>query len=263
MTNKPLGVFDFDHTILNENSDTVAIDLINRRDIPLTLKEVYRNDGWTSYMQGIFDILRSKGITQQTLTERINEIPPVAGICTLIRELQENFNFDVIIISDSNSYFINSWLETQRLANYIRKVFTNPAEFRNGKLIISKYHLQTTCKLSAKNLCKGQIMENFIASQKEEGINYGPVVYIGDGSNDFCPIVRLSEEDIGCVRKFHKCQDLIKTAKEGKPIEKTGETYKIRARILEWTTGYDILDFIRKEFPAEYSSEFIDDSTDE
>ena len=52
--------------------------------------------------------------------------------------------------------------------------------------------------MSTKNLCKGQILEDYIASSEKK---FSLVCYVGDGKNDFCPSLRLSANDLVCVRE--------------------------------------------------------------
>ena len=49
----------------------------------------------------------------------------------------------IIIISDSNTVFINHILEVNNLDKLVDKVFTNPAEWtEDGRLTIKPYHHQ-------------------------------------------------------------------------------------------------------------------------
>lgn len=198
-------------------------------------------------MQGIFDLLYKHEIDEISIRETMKDLVPVTGMIELIKELNEKLNFDVIIISDSNSYFINTWLRHNKLDKNIAEVFTNPACFQNGHLKIKMYHFQEECKLSTKNLCKGDILEDFIGIQNREGIIYDQVVYVGDGINDFCPILRLNNNDLACVRDKFKCVEWVNLAKEGKPIDASGIIYNIKAEVLVWSTGTDILNRIKKE----------------
>ena len=134
----------------------------------------------------------------------------------LIRRSVEELGATVIIISDSNTEFIEHILKERNLRQMVDKVFTNPANWNSeGKLFIQPYHhqvqfnliirrlqetnlfLQETCKLSTKNLCKGQIMEDYLQTC---GKDFSLICYVGDGRNDFCPSLRLSDRDLTCVR---------------------------------------------------------------
>ena len=82
-------------------------------------------------------------------------LPFVEGFPALLRWLAEN-DFEVIVISDANTYFINHVLETHDLEKCVTKVFSNPAYFdETGLLRIEWYHSQDYCDLSNKNMCKG------------------------------------------------------------------------------------------------------------
>ncbi|XP_072378701.1 probable phosphatase phospho2 isoform X6 [Diabrotica undecimpunctata] len=243
---KKLAVFDFDHTIINDNSDVVAVGMLNPKSIPNDIKKLHRSDGWTAYMQGIFNLLHQTGIRENRIRKTMEALTEVQGMCRLIKDLSENLNYDVIVVSDSNSYFIESWLAVNKLQDNVLKVFTNPAKFnKDGLLVISMYHLQDTCKLSTKNMCKGQIVQDFITEMKKEGTNYEKVVYCGDGMNDFCPILRLNETDLACVRKGFKCEDIIRKSKEGTYKDASGITRVVNCEVFYWNNGDDILSFIK------------------
>jgi len=243
---KNLAVFDFDHTVVDDNSDTAVLKLVDKSKISPELRQLQKADeGWTAFMQGVFDVLHQNKILESNISLLIKSIPEVKGIKNLILELHNNLNYDVIIISDSNTYFINVWLQANNLSSRVLHVFSNPAQFdEQGLLNIKMYHVQNTCNLSTKNMCKGSILENFIKSQAEKDINYQKVVYVGDGQNDFCPILRLGINDVACVRNKYKCADLVKKAQEDEPLG-NGLKYSLKAQVCFWDNGQQILDFLR------------------
>lgn len=242
-----LAVFDFDHTVIDDNSDTAVTKLVDKNKISRELKELHRAEGWTAYMQGIFHVLHGNNVTEAGIANLIGGLPEVKGLKKLITELHDNMNYDIIIISDSNTYFINTWLQANNLTSKVLKVFSNPAQFsENGLLDIKMYHIQESCKLSTRNMCKGMILEDFIKSQADSGVSYEKVVYVGDGQNDFCPILRLGENDIACVRNNYKCADLVRRSKEGKHVDESdGKKYFIEPQVCIWDDGAQILDFLR------------------
>lgn len=243
---KTLAVFDFDHTIINDNSDTAIFPLVGSGEIPQELKSIQCKDGWTAFMQAMFSFLHDKGVKSEEIMNVVKNLPPVDGMIDLITNLHKDPNFDLIIISDSNSNFINKWLENHGLVNCFAKVFTNPSEIVNDKIIISPYHIQETCKLSTKNLCKGQILDEFIESQQESGIVYDKVIYIGDGVNDFCPVLHLKLTDLACARNKYKLVELINKAKKGNSLENSGKQHVVKAELLVWDTANDIWKHLTK-----------------
>jgi Putative Phosphatase len=78
------------------------------------------------------------------------------------------------------------------------RITTNPATWREDGLLVVRRRVdpegeQHSCKVGCSpNMCKGEELSAFL---KEHG-EYEKVVYIGDGSNDFCPVVRLRESVI-------------------------------------------------------------------
>ena len=135
----------------------------------------------------------------------------------LLRKSVEELSATIIIISDSNSQFISHILKVKNLDHLVDKVFTNPASWsQDGLLSIQPYHHQDACKLSTKNLCKHSIMEDYI---KNCGRSFSFVCYTGDGKNDFCPSLKLSENDLVCVREGYSLQKYIpQMEKEGRTI---------------------------------------------
>ena len=149
----------------------------------------------------------------------------------LLEEAVDNLEATIIIISDSNSEFIHHILKEYKLSEKVDKVFTNPARWtEEGKLEIGPYHHQETCKLSTENLCKGQILEDYIGESKKE---FSFVCYVGDGRNDFCPSLRLSENDLTCVRKGFSLEKYIPQ------MEQKG--FKVKAEMLLWNDADQIL----------------------
>ena len=48
-----------------------------------------------------------------------------------------------------------------------------------GKLRVEPFTHQTECTLSRPNMCKGQILEDYISSRKEDGVIFSPIAYAG------------------------------------------------------------------------------------
>ena len=49
-------------------------------------------------------------------------------------------------------------------------------------------------------MCKGDIIEEYIKERREQGVVYDFIAYSGDGENDLCPTLRLSENDLAFPR---------------------------------------------------------------
>ncbi|KAF5298312.1 hypothetical protein FQA39_LY11796 [Lamprigera yunnana] len=236
---KRLAAFDFDSTVCSDNSDTAVRSLLPPDVVQdYETRQQFSLSGWTTYMQGVFDLLYNRKISETAIINAVTDIPPVEGMDSLIRRLKK-INFDIIIISDANSVFINKWLENQGLADCIEQVFTNPGEFNNGHLTIKMYHEQHSCPLSTINLCKGKILEEYLETQNHLGVEYEKIVYVGDGANDFCPMLRLSSKDLACCRNGYSCAAILKKVLK-KELYKN-KLYEMKAPVLVWDNGNDIL----------------------
>ncbi|XP_015592304.1 pyridoxal phosphate phosphatase PHOSPHO2 [Cephus cinctus] len=234
MSRPLLVAFDFDHTIVDDNTDIVVRKLLPEEKLPDSVRGLYRSDGWTAYMRKIFELLHANGISLSQIDTAIQNILPVAGIETLLHKLHDS-NCEIIIISDSNSLLISTWLKHKKLDNLIAQVFTNPAwANENGMMCIDMYHVQDWCKLSTKNLCKGHILEEYIKKRFEDGVQFEKIMYVGDGRNDLCPILRLSENDIAFPRKEYA---LIKILND--PQSEKGQS--VKAQVYPWNNATDIL----------------------
>lgn len=189
-------------------------------------------------MAKIFELLHIHQVDSEQIINVISNIPPVSGLPDLMLELHSR-NCEIIIISDSNSFFIETWLTSHKLIHTVSKIYTNPAEFdQRGMLKIEMYHLQDWCDLSEKNMCKGFILQSHIQERKSQGVDFSTVAYIGDGCNDLCPILKLGKKDFGFPKFGHK---LIKLLKEPKYED------KIVCDIVPWETGDDIIQSFREK----------------
>lgn len=231
---RKLVAFDFDHTVVDDNTDIVIRDLVKNK-ITDEVTKMYKSSGWIPYMQEIFRILHANGFTKSQIKDTIESIPEVVGFRTLFKQLFDANNVDVIIISDSNSEFIKFWCDFNDVSKYIKQIYTNQAHFSDdGVLNVRPYHHQTECNLSSENLCKGLVLENFVRNQLEQvHIMYDKIFYVGDGHNDICPVLRLGSQDFGFARNGYRMQ---------KEIDKKHPD--LNATLQIWTDGRDLKELI-------------------
>lgn len=239
MSSGPLLVFDFDHTITDLNTDVEVQKLAPGGEIPASseMRGLYTDKGWTDFMGAVFALLHENNVTQAEILSLMAGLGFTSHMSNLLEESVKDLGATIIIISDSNSVFINHILEVQKMDHLVDKVFTNPAHWtENGKLLIQPYHHQETCTLSTKNLCKGQILEDYISSS---GKSFSHVCYVGDGKNDFCPSLRLSDKDLVCVREGFSLQKYIP--------QMVNKGHAIKAEILHWKTADQILGKLKEK----------------
>lgn len=231
-TEKVLFAFDFDHTILNENTDLYIVKMVPGGSLPEEIQALYTKDNWTDYMGEVFKYLHKLGYGPTEMNTFMGNMIFAPGMEELITTLKTFNSVDQIIISDSNSIFIDTILKRLKLRDCFEAVFTNPAQFdSNGLLTIDYYHHQDWCSMSTKNLCKGHILTEFVKDKKLSGIEYNKIVYVGDGSNDLCPAARLTSDDYLFIRKGYRLDNLLQ-----KPDQKS----KVKAKCHSYEDGMEI-----------------------
>ena len=124
MSKRVLIAFDFDHTIINDNSDTYIQRLApNGGKIPDGINKLYTDKGWTTYMAEVFKYLHKNGTTPSQLLDCVAEIPMVSGMSELLNFImleqkiggkEVDVNFDAIIISDDNSVSTSNYHQHSR-----------------------------------------------------------------------------------------------------------------------------------------------------
>ncbi|XP_055354159.1 pyridoxal phosphate phosphatase PHOSPHO2-like [Paramacrobiotus metropolitanus] len=244
-----LVAFDFDHTIVNDNSDTFILSLLDT-PLPEEIEDVRGEKGWTEYMDAIYGHLHSLGISTAAIHQHQERVPLVEGVKEFLEFLSTNKDIvDCAIISDANGLFIPWILEAHHLLEvFTGRIHTNPAWIDDtDRMHIAFYHTNTWCELSARNICKGAVLRRLcypnaqqedVPSAAEEllkplddGCLYDCVIFVGDGQNDYCPSLRLRPQDFVFARQRFQLVNLLKKNAE-----------LVKAGVFTWATGYDMLE---------------------
>lgn len=224
-----LVIFDFDHTIVDENSDTFIMNLLGKSISTLRAEQEYKTGHWTEFMQKIFILLKESQISTIKIKEILEKIPITPGFSELIEALGNNNNSQIIIISDANSIFIDWILRKNSLNSYFYKTFTNDCQIIDELIKISPYHSHK-CETCPSNMCKKKILNDFLM---ENNYHFKNLIYVGDGENDYCPCQILKEKNLIFSRKDFALN---------KKINKVGG---IIADIFYWNDGTEILNELK------------------
>mmetsp|Transcript_17892 Transcript_17892/g.29032 ORF Transcript_17892/g.29032 Transcript_17892/m.29032 type:complete len:244 (-) Transcript_17892:911-1642(-) len=239
-------VFDFDWSLINENSDTFLFKELGE-DVYHHLKnESSKGRGqWTRLVDESLVLLQQKhNVSLGEIKKCIEDIPVLVGMLEIVREFAAKENGRVYIVSDANEYFISSFLEKHALVDHVAQVKTNKSWVckDTGMLRIGPYVDEPhSCELCPPNMCKGDIMETLgLVSPGSDKI-----FYVGDGGGDFCPAIKLRENDVLFVRNdssYPSARGLVNR------IDKKKDSHPVKANIVHWKTSSDITDELRKHF---------------
>jgi len=179
---------DFDHSLLEfHNTDVYIFEKLQPKFLDEHDEETeYRSRGdWNSLMNIRFKKLASTNITKEEIITCFENCLLSEPAIDYLKLFHQN-NVPVHIVSDSNTLFISTILKASGVDNLVTKIHTNPHQFTGNELSIGKYHQNSICELQTcpKNICKGAIVKDVLQSiQTPPKIK----IYVGDGSNDFCP----------------------------------------------------------------------------
>lgn len=234
-----LVVFDFDHTIIDQNSDLEINELFpSISDLKNAEKTSSQHECWTFRMQSMFDQLRKYNISDEDYRRTMKRIPMTEGFPSLIEFLSSLENCQLIIASDSNSFFIETILENHRLEKKFSKIFTNPArfDFEQNRLIVEPLG-QKTCSTCPMNMCKKEIIENYRKTINDENLR---ILFIGDGHNDVCAAKSLGKNDFVFARAAYRM------AKELDALIASNSN-SFLPTLFQWKNGEQIERFIREK----------------
>jgi len=237
MSNQVLVVFDFDHTILDDNADTSLFNLIEDNEEARALWDQYEEGKWTEFMNKVVTFVHSKGVSVDNIKNELSKLPLVYGFGDLLHYIKNNPQFDCIIVSDANSLFIETILKARGLLDCVTKIITNPAVVNdNGKIIISPCHSHTheTCP---PNMCKGTLLQEFLKNAEQE---YFAVCYVGDGTNDLCPCLSLTANDFAFPRRSYSLEKKIDT------LPTSG--HLLKAKVMKWESGLQLRYYLEEFF---------------
>ncbi|KAI4830860.1 hypothetical protein KUCAC02_002464 [Chaenocephalus aceratus] len=127
---KTLMVFDFDHTVVDDNSDTWVIRSLPSQTLPDSVKKSYRKGHWTEFMGRVMKYIGEQEVSPDSIRSVMETIPFTAGMKDLLTFISEHKStIDCIVISDSNSLFIDWIIQASGFHAAIDQVYTNPAKF--------------------------------------------------------------------------------------------------------------------------------------
>ncbi|XP_068193230.1 probable phosphatase phospho1 isoform X1 [Antennarius striatus] len=234
--------FDFDETIVDETSDDMVVQVAPGQHLPGWLKDTYQPGRYNEYMQRVLAFLAEQGVTESDMRNVMEKLPATPGMLNLFQFLRTRSlqDFEVVLVSDANTFFIESWLRRAGVRQLFHRIFTNPATFnRDGRLVMRPFHSHN-CPRCPDNLCKQVVVRDYVGRRTQErGRPYQRVFYVGDGANDFCPALALGSRDVVFPRRDFPMHKLITETHESMPGE-------FKAVTVPWVTADEVVQRLKK-----------------
>ena len=206
MAKNLLLIWDFDHTIVDDNTDTWYCS-----NLAPELKHLYQRKGqppyecWTDLMNDHMRELHETGYSSTRIRTCFHSIPMASEIGNAIIAAH-NAGAKQYILSNSNTLFINESLYAKGLLKFFpsERIVTNPAyiDAYTDRIHIMPYQPKEEphgCRTCEANLCKRCALYKIRESHPNAS-----VIYFGDGYNDLCPTISLGPNDIVFAREGEK-----------------------------------------------------------
>nr|KAF6458125.1 phosphoethanolamine/phosphocholine phosphatase 1 [Rousettus aegyptiacus] len=229
-----LLTFDFDETIVDENSDDSIVRAAPGQRLPESLRATYREGFYNEYMQRVFKYLGEQGVRPRDLRAVYEAIPLSPGMGDLLHFVaKQGACFEVILISDANTFGVESALRAAGHLSLFRRIFSNPSEpDARGLLALRPFHTHS-CTRCPANMCKHKVLSDYLRERAHDGVHFERLFYVGDGANDFCPMGLLAGGDVAFPRRGYPMHRLIQEAQKAEPSS-------FRATVVPWETATDV-----------------------
>lgn len=240
---KALVVFDFDYSLINDNSDTYVIEKLapHLMEVMKELRRTTFKDNWTQLMHHmVTTMIIEEGITLQAMNECLTQIPIFSENIEAIRLAAER-GAELAVLSDANTHYIDIILGYHNLLPLFSKIVTNYAgvDKTSGALWVKPHqdiNRPHGCVNCPPNLCKGAVL----AQWRTELPADCKVIYIGDGGGDYCPCLSLRDGDVILCRKQWALHKKLKAKSLIAPAPDDSAPVLL-AEVVPWDTGADIL----------------------
>ncbi|NXQ45049.1 PHOP1 phosphatase, partial [Catharus fuscescens] len=231
-----LLVFDFDETIVDENSDD---SVLRGRDLPEPLRHSPEGGSYNEHMRRVLAFLGEQGVSPADFRAVYENIPLSPGMAELFQFLSKHHELlELILISDANTFGIEAKLSAAGLRSLFRKIFSNPASIdRRGFLTLGPYHSHK-CPRCPANMCKRKILSEYLRERAQD-VEFQRVLYVGDGANDFCPSGILRAADVAFPRKGYPMHRLIQESQEKQPGA-------FQAAVVPWESATEVARYLQE-----------------
>lgn len=183
-------------------------------------------------MDKVFSVLHLEDLKKDDYVRCFETLQFMEGMKETCHFLQSK-KVPSIIISDSNTYFIDHLLERDSLCDAFCGIYTNPAVWLSNGCLHVEHHHEHDCNHCPQNLCKRRVVQKHLA---DHNLSYENIVYIGDGHGDLCPCLALKKGDYILARKGYKLLKCLQGESQS----------EVEAEVVPWDSGFDVLQLFQK-----------------
>jgi 2,3-diketo-5-methylthio-1-phosphopentane phosphatase len=229
---KDLFIFDFDHTIIEDNTYEKMLSLIPNWNDEIH-NEIYTKAGnWYRFSMEISKILIKENITAEKIKENFIGLKFVDNFETLFNFFRENkHKYDIIIISGIFEVFVKWIIQQKNIEDLIKEFYATESTVENNYIKSLFPEALTRCSDCGFSICKKKYMK-LIDLDRYEKIHYA-----GDGINDYCPMITLKENDYVYPRKGFSLYNKLFIG---------GVNENVKANVVIWENGKEILENLIK-----------------
>jgi len=231
---RQLIVFDFDWSMADQDTDRWIFE-VNAPDLRRKMKNLKDEVQWTDLVAQSLREFHARGGKREQIEEALRIMPFHPAMVRAVQNLKAGGKTSFLCLSNANSVFISTILKSKGLSDLFEEIVTNPAEWDPNGLLKVRRRIapdapyQHQCKVGCSpNMCKGEELDAFL---ERHGVHFDRIIYVGDGSNDFCPILRLRSQDMILCRKFRGLE---------RRIAKEGEKEGLKCQVRYWAGAWEV-----------------------
>ncbi|KAH9929490.1 phosphatase phospho-type [Epithele typhae] len=207
---RQLIVFDFDWSLADQDTDRWVLEVLAPK-LRRKMKDLKKDVQWTDLVAQSMKELFELGGTKEQVEDALRAMPFHPAMVRGVTGLKSRGKTTFFCLSNSNIIYISTILKSKGLDDLFDEIVTNPAEWEPSGMLNVRRRIdpagpQHECKVGCSpNMCKGDEFEAFL---KRNGPGFDRVIYVGDGSNDFCPVLRMRKQDVLFCRRYRGLYDL-------------------------------------------------------
>jgi pyridoxal phosphate phosphatase PHOSPHO2 len=236
-----LVVFDFDWSMSDQDTDRWVFE-VNAIDLRRKLEDLEGHVQWTDLVATALRDFHERGGTREQIETALKIMPFHPAMVRTLKGLKKSTDPETTLfcLSNANTVFISTILQDKGLDGLFTEVVTNPAEWDGSGLLelrrrIDPTGVQHRCTVGCSaNMCKGEELEAFLARHKPD---YDQIIYVGDGRNDYCPVLHLRSKDTVLCRRGKGL--------EGR-IEKEGPKDELKCQVYKWDQAWEVEEYFKK-----------------